>query len=145
MNPDLIYRQHRDDALADQIEAAEYSSFVAMPFGEHFSYRSRDILTNVIQAAAIRANMKQKGAGGQCFSIPERVDAHSGTARVITEEIVRDILARHIFIGDLTFQNPGVLLETGVALARISHQPFGIALFVGFSGVEEAGARRRAV
>jgi hypothetical protein len=44
------------------------------------------------------------------------VDDASGQAVLITEEIVVDILESHIFLADLTFQNPGVILETGVAL-----------------------------
>jgi len=38
-------------------------------------------------------------------------------AAVITEEIVLGILNSHFFIADVTFQNPGVLLEAGIALA----------------------------
>lgn len=39
MNPDRVYRQYRDDALADQAAADRYSTFVAMPFDESFRYR----------------------------------------------------------------------------------------------------------
>lgn len=41
MNPERIYRQYRDDALAHQLTADKYSTFVAMPFSEHFSYHSQ--------------------------------------------------------------------------------------------------------
>lgn len=113
MNPDRIYRQYRDDALSKQVAAAEYSTFVAMPFCEMFSYRSRTILADVIQAAAKRAN--SKSLAHRKFSQPFRVDDHAGGARVITEEITVQILESHIFIADLSFENAGVLLETGIA------------------------------
>lgn len=114
MNPDRIYRQHRDDALAAQITAPEYTTFVAMPFGDTFSYRSCDVYQNVIQRAATRAN--ESGGAKRPFAQPSRVDDHAGTARVITEEIIVQILASHIVVADLTFENVGVLLETGIAL-----------------------------
>lgn len=114
MNPDRVYRQYRDDALANQIGAKEYSTFVAMPFGERFSYRSCDILSHVIQRAAARATEMDKAP--RPFGQPTRVDDHSGGARVITESIVQRILECHIYLADLTFENVGVLLETGVAL-----------------------------
>ncbi len=114
MNPDRIYRQYRDDALAKQIAAKEYKTFVAMPFGDQFSYRSRKIYRDVIQKAAARAN--EKGDAARRFAQPTRVDDHAGTAHVITEEIVVQILESHIFLADLTFENSGVLLETGIAL-----------------------------
>ena len=41
MNADRIYREHRDEAMASQFAADSYSTFVAMPFAEKFSYRSR--------------------------------------------------------------------------------------------------------
>ena len=37
-------------------------------------------------------------------------------AAVITEEIILRILESHIFMADVTFENAGVLLETGIAL-----------------------------
>ena len=39
-----------------------------------------------------------------------------GVAGVITEDIIVQILESHLFLADLTFENPGVLLEVGVAL-----------------------------
>ncbi len=114
MNPDRIYRQYRDDALAKQITASKYSTFVAMPFRDQFSYRSSTVYSDVIQKAAERAN--EKNSALRRFAQPKRVDDQAGTARVITEEIIVQILESHIFLADLTFQNPGVLLETGIAL-----------------------------
>jgi hypothetical protein len=114
MNPERIYRQYRDDALAKQVTASEYTTFVAMPFGDQFSYHSRDILRNVIQKAAMRANEKQRSQ--RRFAQPLRIDEHAGTALVITEEIIVQILESHLFIADLTFENTGVILETGIAL-----------------------------
>jgi hypothetical protein len=114
MNPERIYRQHRDDALAQQITADTYSTFVAMPFGERFSYRSKQIYAEVIQAAAQRAS--QLGQARRPFSPPRRIDDEPGVAGVITEDIIIKILESHLFLADLTFENPGVLLEVGVAL-----------------------------
>lgn len=52
MNPERIYRQYRDDALACQITADKYFTFVAMPLNERFSYRPLQIYNEVILAAA---------------------------------------------------------------------------------------------
>jgi hypothetical protein len=113
MNPDRIYRQYRDDALAKQITAAEYNTFVAMPFRDSFSYRSKKIYEEVIRGAAKHANKLKKTE--RQFALPMRIDSEPETAVVITEEIVVKILESHLFIGDLTFGNPGVLLEVGVS------------------------------
>ncbi len=50
------------------------------------------------------------------FSPPRRIDDEPGVAGVVTEDIVVRILESHLFLADLTFENPGVLLEVGVAL-----------------------------
>lgn len=113
MNPYRIYRDEWANALRLQAIATEYTSFVAMPFHERFSYRSREILCEVITAAIEEAN--RRGGLPRQFSLPQRVDTPKG-AVAITEEIVLQILRSHIFIGDLTFQNAGVVLETGVAM-----------------------------
>jgi hypothetical protein len=60
MNPDRIYRQHRDDALARQVTANQYTTFVDMPFEDRFSYRSKDVFKKIICAAATRANDKNE-------------------------------------------------------------------------------------
>lgn len=126
MNPNFIYTQYRDDALAKQVTATEYSIFVAMPFRDSFSYRSSIIYTDVIQAAAIKANdlMQELSTTKpkRRFAKPKRVDDKEGAAIVITEAIVSDILYDHLFIGDLTFQNPGVLLEVGIAMGLNSNK-----------------------
>ena len=113
MNPYRIYRDEWANALRLQATATEYTSFVAMPFRERFSYRSQEILCEVIAGAVEEAN--RLGGLPRRFSSPQRVDIPRG-AVVITEEIVLQILQCHIFIGDLTFQNAGVVLETGVAM-----------------------------
>lgn len=120
MNPDLIYSQYRDDALAAQTTAKEYLTFVAMPFGDRFSYRSKQIYKEVIQAAAAKAN--ELNQAPRRFAEPRRVDDGAGTAVVITEAIVKEILYSHLFVGDLTFANPGVLLEVGIAMGLKSNQ-----------------------
>jgi len=114
VNPYRIYRDEWTRALRLQATASEYTSFVAMPFQERFSYRSREILCEVIEGAVAEAN-RREGLPRR-FEIPQRVDVPKG-AVVITEEIVLHILESHIFIGDLTFENAGVVLETGIAMA----------------------------
>lgn len=120
MNPDRIYCQYRDDALASQTTAKKYSTFVAMPFGDSFSYRSKDIYSNVIQAAANKAN--EISQTPRLFDVPKRADDSAGIAVVITEAIVIEILYSHLFIADLTFTNPGVLLEVGIAMGLKSNE-----------------------
>ena len=83
MNPDRIYRQYRDEALAKQVTADEYSIFVAMPFGERYSYRSGEVFDNVICAAARRAT--EMGKACHPFAVPTRVDKMAGVAANITE------------------------------------------------------------
>ncbi len=113
MNPYRIYRDEWTAALARQATAKEYTTFVAMPFRQHFSYRSREVFSKVIVAAVKEANSRAEAP--RRFARPERVDVPRG-AIVITEEIVLGILRSHFFLADLTFENPGVILETGVAL-----------------------------
>jgi hypothetical protein len=120
MNPDMVYRRYRDDAMASQLTSKRYGIFVAMPFGDRFGYRSRVILKDVIQAAAARANKcVRDGTDIPClrFEKPYRADNAPQVARVITDDIVRSILSEHFFIADLTDANEGVLVEVGVALA----------------------------
>jgi hypothetical protein len=114
MNPQRIYEQHRDDALASLITAERYKTFVAMPFRQRFSYRQKEIYENVIKAAAEKANAL--GLAERGFDPPKRTDDIGLPAAVITEEIVVQILESHFFMADLTNENPGVLLETGIAL-----------------------------
>jgi len=113
MNPDRLYSQYREDMLAKQITSDEYSIFVAMPFQERYSYPSRNIFEKIIEASVLTANSLLET--GRKFAMPRRVDDEPGVAGVITEDIVVRILECHIFFADLTSQNAGVLLETGVA------------------------------
>jgi hypothetical protein len=115
MNPDRVYSQYRDDALAMQVMADEYSTFVAMPFRESFSYRSLDVFKEVIIEAARKANERMEAP--RKFADPQRIDQVPPVAGVITEDILRGIMASHLFLADLTFENPGVMVELGVALA----------------------------
>lgn len=114
MNPYRIYRDEWATALITQTTSKEYKTFVAMPFEEKFSYHSKDIYESIICASAAEAT-KQKGSL-RSFAKPQRVDQPKG-AVVITEVIINLILESHFFIADLTSQNAGVILETGVALA----------------------------
>ncbi len=115
MNPDRVYSQYRDDALAMQVMANEYSTFVAMPFRESFSYRSVEVFREVIIDAARRAN--ELAETPRKFADPQRIDQVPPVAGVITEDILRSIMASHLFLADLTFENPGVMVELGIALA----------------------------
>jgi len=113
MNPDRLYSQYREDALAKQVTSNEYTIFVAMPFQERYSYPSRKIFEEIIEKSVSTANLLLETR--RKFSMPRRADDEPGVAAVITEDIVVRILECHIFLADLTFQNTGVLLETGIA------------------------------
>jgi hypothetical protein len=114
MNPDRIYSQYRDDALARNVSAKDYTTFVAMPFTNSFSYRFQSILDDVIRAAAKCATELKQAK--RPFAPPHIVSDGSRGGVSITEAIVEGILHSHIFLADLTFNNPGVLLETGIAM-----------------------------
>ena len=60
MNPYRLYRDEWARALSRQATAERYTTFVAMPFREHFSYRSTDVLKNVISAAVDEANRRDE-------------------------------------------------------------------------------------
>jgi hypothetical protein len=121
MDPDLVYSRYRDEALAAQFEATEYSVFVAMPFRNRFSYHAKDIYDNVIKASATKANeLLSKHPIDDItrrFGTPRRIDDQPQTARDIGGEIAKAILEAHVVIADLTFANDGVLLEVGASLA----------------------------
>jgi len=119
LNPYRIYRDEAADALRHQATAEKYTSFVAMPFRKSFSYRSPRIFQDIISAAVAEAN----GRGGlpRSFAPPQRVDRPQGAVE-LTEEIVLGILGCHIYIADLTRQNPGVVLETGIAFGTKSNR-----------------------
>jgi len=115
MNPDRIWRELSNDALAHQVEAGKYGVFVAMPFRNQFSYRSDDVFSQVIEKAVEQANMQNPP---RLFATPpERSDKLAPNASEITEEIVERIMFDHFFIADLTLANHGVLVEVGVALS----------------------------
>lgn len=116
MNPEIIYSNFRDEALADMFSAEQYSTFVAMPFRGRFSYHPEVILEQVIQRAAAEAN-HLRGDQLKEFQTPQTVAGEPPTANVITEDIVKSILFSHFFLADLTGGNAGVLLETGIAMA----------------------------
>lgn len=116
MNVDLIYRLHRDEAFATLFTAKEYSTFVAMPFADSVGYAASRIY-GLLQEVNVKANSEAKSKGlPKSFAALHRISAHTGSAIVITEAIALEILNQHFFVGDLTGNNPGVVLETGVAL-----------------------------
>ena len=47
MNPEIIYTNFRDEALARMFSADEYNTFVAMPFRGRFSYDPDSILKTI--------------------------------------------------------------------------------------------------
>jgi hypothetical protein len=116
MNPEVIYTNYRDEALAEKFSADAYSSFVAMPLADHFSYHPKEILQKVVQEATNLANT-ERTEEIKTFLLPETALEIPGTANVITEDIVKRILSSHFFIADLTGGNAGVLIETGIAMA----------------------------
>jgi hypothetical protein len=116
MNPEIIYTNFRDEALADMFSSDQYRTFVAMPFRERFSYHPDIILERVIHKAAAEAN-ENRGDQLKEFLMPQTVAGEPPIANVITEDIVKSILFSHFFIGDLTGGNGGVLIETGIAMS----------------------------
>jgi hypothetical protein len=114
MNPDRIYSNQRDDAIAQKIGASEYTTFVAMPFTDSFSYRYKRVLEEIIQAAAKRAT--ELGLAKRPFATPRIVSDGTQGAIVISDTIVENILYSHLFVGDMTLNNPGAILEVGIAM-----------------------------
>lgn len=114
MNPFRILREEWAQALANQINDDKYSTFVAMPFDEKFSYRSKEILNDVICKAALKAN--EMNEVERLFDIPRRADSNLYTAIDINEKLIKDILCSHIIICDLTNRNVGASIELGIAL-----------------------------
>jgi len=88
MNPEIIYSNFRDEALAHMFSAEQYETFVAMPFRDRFSYHPDIILNQVIQKAAAEAN-KNRGDQLKEFLMPQTVAGKPPTANVITEDIVK--------------------------------------------------------
>ncbi|MBW7894876.1 MAG: hypothetical protein H3C27_07140 [Opitutaceae bacterium] len=119
MNVDHIYQLQRDEAFASQFAAAEYQTFVAMPFSNRGGYPEPRIKQMLLQQVHTRANeLLQPQAGKRSFAPLKRVDGGGpGGSVVITDQIVTDILCSHFVVGDLTGCNFGVVLEAGVALA----------------------------
>lgn len=118
MNVEQIYRLHRDEAFAKQFTASEYTTFVAMPFGNSGKYDADAVYGLLKEHVHLRANELRVTAGlAKPFAALERVSEHCGTAIVITDSISIRILTEHFFVADLTGNNPGAVLETGVALA----------------------------
>jgi hypothetical protein len=114
MNPDRVWRELANDALARQIVSEHYGLFVAMPFRDQFSYRSESVFADVIEVAI----EDTRGAGlPRPFAKPIRADRLTPNASEITEDIVEAILYNHFFLADLTMANQGVLVELGIALA----------------------------
>lgn len=114
MSPDRICSNRRDDALAHKIGVAKYTTFVAMPFADSFSYRYKQVLEEIIQAAAKRAT--ESKLARRPFATPLIVSDGTPGAIAISDKIVEDILSSHLFVGDMTFNNPGVILEVGIAM-----------------------------
>ena len=114
MNPDRVWRELSNDALARQIVAESYGLFVAMPFRDQFSYRADRVFVDVVEAAVAKANAT---GSPRPFGSPIRADRMAPSAAEITEDIVEGILFNHFFLADLTMANQGVLVELGVALA----------------------------
>src|SRR5262249_39023962 len=116
MNVDQIYRFQRDEAFAKQFTADSYTAFVAMPFGRTNGYDADDIYRCLKEKVHLRANELGRHLPRSCAPL-ERASEHKGTALVVTELIPTRILQDHFFVGDLSGNNAGVILETGIALA----------------------------
>lgn len=116
MNADQIYQFQRDDAFAEQFMATEYRTFVAMPFSNRGGYPEKRIHT-LFSTVHERLNEQLPISAPRRFAQLARVDELTGGSVVITDEIIRQVLSCHFFLGDLTGCNFGVVLECGLALA----------------------------
>lgn len=116
MNVDQIYRFQRDEAFAKQFTAPSYTTFVAMPYGRTDEYDADDIYLRFKEKVHLRANDLGQNLPRR-FAPLERASEHKGTALVVTDLITTRILEDHFFVGDLTSNNVGAILETGIALA----------------------------
>jgi nucleoside 2-deoxyribosyltransferase len=77
--------------------------FVLMPFKKSLNERYEKIIKPVVRDAGMR---------------PERVDKQSFHRHGITEKIVQQIEDADILIADMSFNNPNVLYEVGIAHAK---------------------------
>lgn len=75
-----------------------------MPFTDSFSYRYKQVLEEIIQAAAKRAT--EIKLGRRPFATPRIVSDGTPGAFAISDKIVEDILYSHLSVGDMTFNNP---------------------------------------
>lgn len=116
MNVDLIYQLQRDNAFAEQFQATEYRTFVAMPFNNRGGYPEGRIY-DLIKRVHEQANKLLPEDSRRHFAKLQRVDEITSGTVTITDEIIRQVLSCHFFWGDMTGCNFGVVLETGLALA----------------------------
>ncbi len=116
MNVDLIYQLQRDNAFAEQFQATEYRTFVAMPFNNRGGYPEGRIY-DLIKRVHEQANKLLPEDSKRHFVKLQRIDEITSGAATITDEIIRQVLSCHFFWGDMTGCNFGVILETGLALA----------------------------
>jgi hypothetical protein len=116
MNVDQIYRFQRDEAFAKQFTAPSYTTFVAMPYGRANGYDADDIYLRLKEGVHQCANDLGQDLP-RTFAPLERASEHKGTAVVVTDLITTRILEDHFFVGDLTDNNVGAILEAGIALA----------------------------
>jgi hypothetical protein len=117
VNVERIYCLHRDEAFVDQFESEVYKTFVAMPFRDTCKYRADKIYDLLKEKVHPFATKRGSGKGLKRFESLRRISEHAGTAISITDSIVERILGDHFFVGDLTGNNPGVVVETGIAIA----------------------------
>lgn len=117
MNVDQIYQLYRDEAFAEQFEDNEYLTFLAMPFSTRGGYPQKRI-QKLFEGANLLANQNPAAELlPRRFSKLKIVNGDNLAAITITEEIIRQILRSHFFVGDITGNNEGVLVEIGLALA----------------------------
>lgn len=124
MNVDQIYRFHRDGAFAKQFTATSYTTFVAMPFARTDDYDADDIYRCLKEKVYLRANDLGQDLPRQ-FAPLERASEHKGTALVVTDLITTRILEDHFFVGDLTANNAGAILENGYCPCSQTESPAG--------------------
>ncbi len=116
MNPETIYSNFRDEALATILSANNYSTFVAMPLQDRFSYHPSHILQRVLNFAATRI---QKSALLRWFLLATIWGRYSGSAET---RLDKDLKA-------LEEKNPSLLKNQFVPL---DHKMWAIDRFESF-------------
>jgi len=118
MDPHLIYQSYYDEALVERITSEKYTTFVAMPFANSFKYKADRIKDTIGKTLKkLDADYGRLGLTRGFEEIPRRSDKVGRHAHCISSTIVKQILDSNLIIVDITTNNPGALIELGIAIS----------------------------